>query len=74
MKSHTESSKSGASPASYYPGRRCPRGKYNGQRIGGFEVKITINAFRWGWFFEWRLGNHVIQAGPFQIRFETTYE
>lgn len=30
-----------------------PRGKYNGQRIGGFRVQIIINILYWWWRPRW---------------------
>jgi len=28
---------------------KWPRGKYNGCKIGGIEIKVRINVFWWNW-------------------------
>ena len=35
---------------------KWPKGKYNGQRIAGFEIKFSIYLFRWYFIpkFYWR--------------------
>jgi len=54
---------------------RWPRGKYNGSRLGGFQIKVTFNL--WWWSFphgEWSRWCHSIHIGPLHIWIDPTYE
>jgi len=51
-----------------------PRGKYNGQRIGGFTVKLEINLLWWVWHFAWTPCAKTIHLGPVHLWFEAAYE
>ena len=36
---------------------KWPRGRYNGKRIAGFEIRVVVNVFDWvwwPWFSGWR--------------------
>lgn len=53
---------------------KWPRGKYNGQRIGGFKIEFELN-FAW-WmppYFSWKAWLHVLCIGPIIIRCDPTY-
>ena len=50
---------------------RWPRGKYNGQRIAGFEVKVRLDVFCWSFC----LPTHYrcLGLGPIKIWFSASY-
>ena len=52
---------------------RWPRGKHNGKRICGFNVKLGINVFWWGLRAEWIFGQPFIHFGPLNIRGAVIY-
>ncbi len=53
---------------------KWPRGKYNGQRIEGAEVKISFRLLStWSWCLPNSYGR-CLGLGPLRIWFEVTYE
>lgn len=53
---------------------KWPRGKYNGQRIVGIEVRIKIDILKWWWQLSNRHGWLRIFIGPVHIWIEANYE
>lgn len=51
-----------------------PRGKYNGERIGGIRVTMELNFTWWLLFFQWNIAIHTLHVGPIHIWVETAYE
>jgi hypothetical protein len=52
---------------------KWPRGKYNGQRIGGFVVKFRFDLLWWGLRLPDRYGS-CLSFGPIHIWFNAAYE
>lgn len=52
---------------------KWPTGKYNGERIAGAKLSVSVNVFRWIWFLPSKF-NRAIGIGPIVIRYETEYE
>jgi hypothetical protein len=54
---------------------KWPRGRYNGKRIGGLELKIEINFAWWIWAIYWKSYSPVsFHAGPIHIWITAAYE
>ncbi|WP_299733913.1 hypothetical protein [uncultured Endozoicomonas sp.] len=55
---------------------RWPRGRYNGQKIGGFKISFEVNVLSWDWkpIFHWKFGYHYFIWLCFTVRFETSYQ
>jgi len=53
---------------------RWPRGKHNGQRIVGVEVKFVISLTFWALKLGWNFGNPMIHFGPLHFWFQTVYD
>jgi len=56
---------------------RWPRGKYNGLRLGGFQIRVVFNL--WWWAspkikFVWSRWCHALHIGPLHIWADPTYE
>lgn len=51
------------------------RGKYNNQRIAGFEIKLSVYLFRWYWMpiLEWKFQKSIHWL-CFHIWIGATYE
>jgi hypothetical protein len=52
---------------------RWPRGKYNGRRIGGFEIRVRLNLFWWAWGLPDRYGR-CLSLGPLHVWLSTDYD
>ena len=52
---------------------KWPRGKYNGQKIIGVELKIKFNLQWWAFAVRWKYNNAVF-IGPFRIELGWVYE
>lgn len=52
---------------------RWPRGRYNGQRIKGFQVLARIDVLDFGFHFPNRYGS-CLQVGWLKVWFEACYE
>lgn len=53
---------------------KWPRGRYNGQRIAGFEIKLRLDVFDWG--LAWpnlRMGT-CLRFGPLRLWISAAYE
>lgn len=55
---------------------RWPKGKYNGDRIDGFKISLTIHLLHWFWMpkFYWNFGEPCFACLFFTIRGKTNYE
>jgi hypothetical protein len=53
---------------------RWPRGRHNGQRIAGVNIKFRLNVFWWAWHFEWCLGTIMLHAGPCHLWVNLEFE
>lgn len=53
---------------------KWPRGKYNGQRIVGIEIRMKIDILEWWWELRYRHGTQRIFMGPVHIWIDTNYE
>lgn len=52
---------------------RWPRGKYNGQRIVGMEIRARFDLEQWGFRAKWDLGTCFVHIGPMIVWFDTAY-
>lgn len=50
-----------------------PRGRYNGQRIVGFEIKIRCDILEWGWQLPNLKYGVCGRLGPFRIWLSAAY-
>ncbi len=54
---------------------RWPRGRHNGQRIAGVDIKFRLNVFWWAWEFKPRyFGTFRLHAGPFHLWINLDFE
>ena len=53
---------------------KWPRGKYNGMRIVGIEIKMKIDIREWWLSFRYVFGTQRIFIGPVHIWIEANYE
>ncbi len=51
-----------------------PRGKYNGIRIVGVEIRIKLDLLAWWWELRYRLDALRIFVGPVHIWISLNYE
>lgn len=51
-----------------------PRGKYNGQRIVGIEVKVRIDVTHWAIWFHLRSCSSGFGIGPLIVHYGFNYE
>jgi hypothetical protein len=51
-----------------------PRGRYNGQRIEGFEIKIQVHVLWWRLHFHCKFGELAVFIGPITVRISAMYE
>lgn len=51
-----------------------PRGKYNGQRIVGFEVKVVVDVRRWMLVWPHFLYGRCLAVGPLRVWLSPAYE
>lgn len=54
---------------------RWPSGKYNGRRIGGFQIDFKLNILGW-WKIKmrWCHGEPYLRFGPVYVCFKASYE
>lgn len=50
-----------------------PRGKHNGQRIVGFEIKIKLDVTFWMLTASWNYGEPYVFIGPLRIQVSANY-
>lgn len=53
---------------------KWPRGRYNGQRIGGFTLKVEFNLCWRTWAIYWTAYGKSFHIGPLHIWMEPSYE
>lgn len=53
---------------------RWPRGRYNGRRIVGFSVSLSVRVNCWRLFAVWNLGEPVLGIGPIRIKGGVVYQ
>lgn len=51
-----------------------PRGKYNGLRIVGIDVKVNVNIRQWRWWAYCRFGTASAGIGPVRLWASLAYE
>lgn len=53
-----------------------PKGKYNGQRIDGFKVSVTVHLLYWAWrpLCRWSFGEPYLIWLCFTLRAKASYE
>jgi hypothetical protein len=52
---------------------KWPRGKYNGRRIVGFDVRARLDLLVWSWCLPDRYGR-CMAVGPLRVWFSPAYE
>lgn len=52
---------------------RWPRGRYNSQRIVGFELMFRLDVRCWRVAARWNFGNPVLILGPLQFSGQIAY-
>jgi hypothetical protein len=50
-----------------------PRGKYNGQRIVGIEIRFKLNITYWLCTASWNYGEPYVFIGPLRIQVSAVY-
>jgi len=51
-----------------------PKGKYNGKRIVGIDIRLSIDILFWIMRWSWNFGEPYIFIGPVCIRLKANYE
>lgn len=53
---------------------RWPRGRYNGARIVGVEIKVKFDITRWRWCWPHFLYGRCLWLGPLRVWVSAAYE
>lgn len=53
---------------------KWPRGKYNGKRIVGFHLSITVDVLFWILSCKWNFGEPYLYLGPVCFRIKAEYD